>query len=108
MEENFCVLADESSHHTIAENLIKVRKELTFCAVNDFDLPSGSKTIYQLQAFNQANRGTVSQLNQAAREARQKELAEGGDSSGFEDVSEDDEDNNDSSSDDKDDQGAAA
>lgn len=45
MEENFCVLADESSHHTIAENLIKVRKELTFCAVNDFDLPTGSKTI---------------------------------------------------------------
>ncbi len=45
MEENFCVLADESSHRNIADELVKVRKELTFCAVNDLDLPTGSITV---------------------------------------------------------------
>ena len=34
MEENFSVLADENSHKEIAKKLIKVRKQLTFCAVN--------------------------------------------------------------------------
>ena len=34
MEENFSVLADENSHKEIGKKLIKVRKQLTYCAIN--------------------------------------------------------------------------
>ena len=52
MEEHFSVIADESSHREIANALLRVRKELTFCAVNDLDLPTGSETIEKLKLFN--------------------------------------------------------
>ena len=56
MEENFSVLADENSHKEIGKKLIKVRKQLTYCAINQYDLLSGSKTLYQLREFNSKNR----------------------------------------------------
>lgn len=63
MEEHFSVIADEKSHNDIAALLMKVRNELSFCAQNDIDLPSGSLTIKQLTEFNLKNRGTVQQIN---------------------------------------------
>lgn len=48
MEEHFSVIADEHSHEEIATALMKVRKELSFCAMNDLDLPSGSLTLEKL------------------------------------------------------------
>ena len=55
MEENFNVLADEISHQQIGAALVNVREELTYCAVNDLDLPSGSLTLQKLHTFNQNN-----------------------------------------------------
>lgn len=52
MEENFSVETTDSSHTEIAKYLIRVRKELTFCALNDLDLPSGSATLVKLKKFN--------------------------------------------------------
>ena len=52
MEEHFSVIADESSHREIANALLRVRKELTFCAVNDLDLPTGSETLEKMKLFN--------------------------------------------------------
>ena len=52
MEEHFCVIADEVSHKQIAETLVKVRDELTFCALNSLDLRSGSLTLTKLLEFN--------------------------------------------------------
>mmetsp|Transcript_7345 Transcript_7345/g.10389 ORF Transcript_7345/g.10389 Transcript_7345/m.10389 type:complete len:163 (+) Transcript_7345:369-857(+) len=92
MEENFNVIPDEQSHQDMAASLVKVRRELTYCALNDLDLPSGSLTLGKLVEFNERNRGNVQQMNQAAKEARMREMAEGGDSSGFEDCSGDDDD----------------
>jgi hypothetical protein len=60
MEENFSVLADEESHREISEILVKVRRELTFCAVNDLDVPSGSMSLTMLREFNRRNQGNVS------------------------------------------------
>lgn len=70
---------------------MRVREELTFCAVNDLDVASGSLTLKNLHVFNQRNRGTVSQINQAAIAHRERELqnGDGSDSSGFESCSED-------------------
>lgn len=56
MEENMNVEALDASHKQMAQYLLKVRKELTFCAHNDLDLNSGSKTLNYLMTLNQANR----------------------------------------------------
>ena len=96
MEEHFNVVADDQSHRDIATLLMKVRNELSFCAQNDLDLPSGSLTIKQLTEFNERNRGNVQIINQAARNAKDD------DSSGFEDNSSGDDDDWSSDSDDGD------
>lgn len=59
MEENFCVLADEVSHQEMGRALVNVRSELTYCAVNDLDLSSGSLTLAKLYDFNRGNQGNV-------------------------------------------------
>lgn len=67
MEENFAVIPDENSHREIAETLIRVRQELTFCAVNDIEIKSGSLTLQKLHEINERNKPVVSQMNAAAQ-----------------------------------------
>jgi len=43
----------------MAAVLMKVREELSYCAMNDLDLLTGSLTIKKLIAFNEKNRGYV-------------------------------------------------
>ena len=64
MEETFSVEADERSHHEIAAAICRVREELTFCAVNDLDVSTGSLTLKQLRTFNENNRSNISEMNQ--------------------------------------------
>jgi hypothetical protein len=70
MEDNFSVLADESSHREIGDALVRVRRELTFCAVKDLDLPTGSLSLIKLREFNNRNQGNVTALNEATRNDR--------------------------------------
>lgn len=65
MEENFSVETTDSSHTEIAKYLLRVRKELTFCALNDLDLPSGSKTLFTLKKFNDKMQGNAERVREA-------------------------------------------
>ena len=56
MALNMNVEAADSSHKYMAQYLLKVRKELTFCAHNNLDLPSGSKTFKYLLKLNETSR----------------------------------------------------
>ena len=64
MEEHFNVLADEVSHREMAEALIKVRQQLTFCSQNEYDLPSGSEELNSMRAFNAKNMNNVQQMSE--------------------------------------------
>ena len=97
MEENFNVLSDEDSNREIGNILYRVRRELTFCAINDIDLPSGSKTVLQLKEFNERNRVNVQEMDEDNRARRGEVDHVGlsdneGSSSGFEENSSSDDD----------------
>ena len=62
MEENINVEAADQSHKHMAGYLLKVRKELTFCAHNNLDLPSGSKTLNYLMTLNEENRAKMQEM----------------------------------------------
>jgi hypothetical protein len=67
MEEHFNVLADEVSHKEMAEALVKVRRQLAFCAKSEYDLPSGSEELNSLRAFNAKNRTNVDQMSKCMK-----------------------------------------
>lgn len=101
MEENFSVLADEESHREIGEILIKVRRELTFCATNDLDVPSGSMSLIMLREFNRRNQGNVSMLNEATRTHKEQFIQNDGWETCSENGSESDDSDDDSDDSDK-------
>ena len=70
MEENFSVIADEKDHQQIGDTLVQVREELTYCAMEDYDLMSGSVTLQKLQDFNVKNRGNVIEINKATQNSK--------------------------------------
>ena len=84
MEKHFSVLADETSHREIATKLYKVRRELTFCAVNDYELIKGSLMLNSLLAFNKANQQNVAAMSDYMKQKKAENDEVGSDSSGFE------------------------
>lgn len=84
MEKHFSVLADETSHREIATKLYKVRRELTFCAVNDFEMIRGSAMLNSLLDFNRANQQNVAAMSDYMKKKKAENDEVGSDSSGFE------------------------
>ena len=73
METNFNVIADESSHREMGEVMVKVREQLTFCAKNEYDLPSGSEELNKLRAFNAKNMTNVEDMSKYMKQKKQEQ-----------------------------------
>lgn len=72
MENNFNTISDEFSHTEMAHQILRVRHELTFCAQNDLDMPSGSSTLNGLREFNSKNQGNLDQMSQYMKQKREE------------------------------------
>ena len=84
METNFNTLADDFSHTEMGHQLLRVRDELTFCAKNDLDLPSGSATLNSLREFNRKNAGNLDQMSEYMKQKKVEMDQQGSDSDDFE------------------------
>ena len=82
MMTNFHTLSDEFSHTEMAIQMLRVRHELTFCAKNDLDMPSGSATLNGLREFNRKNQGQLETMSEYMKQKRE-EIGESS-SDGFE------------------------